>query len=53
VLKVTTLIPNQDGTLKAGMTGYGKIDGGTKPVIVAFTRAIVRFFLIEFWSWLP
>jgi len=53
VLKVTTLIPNQDGTLKAGMTGYGKIDGGTKPVIVALTRAIVRFFLIEFWSWLP
>jgi len=53
VLKVTTLIPNQDGTLKAGLTGYGKIDGGTKPVIVALTRAIVRFFLIEFWSWLP
>jgi putative peptide zinc metalloprotease protein len=53
VVKVTSVIPNEDGTLKSGMTGFGKIDGGTKPVIVAFTRAIVRFFLIEAWSWLP
>ena len=53
VVIVTTVIDNADGMLKTGMTGFGKIDGGTKPVIVAFTRAIVRFFLIEFWSWLP
>jgi multidrug efflux pump subunit AcrA (membrane-fusion protein) len=53
VLKVTTFIDNKDGLLKSGMTGFGKIDGGTKPVIVAFSRAIVRFFLIEVWSWLP
>ncbi len=53
VVIVTTVIDNPDGVLKSGMTGFGKIDGGTKPVIVAFSRAIVRFFLIEFWSWLP
>ncbi len=53
VVIVTTVIDNEAGLLKTGMTGFGKIDGGTKPVIVAFTRAIVRFFLIEFWSWLP
>ena len=53
VVIVTTVIDNPDGVLKSGMTGFGKIDGGTKPVIVAFSRAIVRFFLIELWSWLP
>jgi len=53
VVKVTSVIPNQNRALKSGMTGFGKIDGGTKPVIVAFSRAIVRFFLIEVWSWLP
>ena len=53
VLKVTSVIANKDGALKGGMTGYGKVDGGTKPVIVAFTRTVVRFFLIEVWSWLP
>jgi len=53
VLKVTTIIDNTDGALVSGMTGYGKIDGGTMPVGVAFSRAIVRFFLIEVWSWLP
>ena len=53
VLKVTTIIDNADGLLVSGMTGYGKIDGGTMPVGVAFSRAIVRFFLIEVWSWLP
>jgi multidrug resistance efflux pump len=53
VLKVTTILDNKDSALVSGMTGFGKIDGGTKPVIVAFSRAIVRFFLIEVWSWLP
>lgn len=53
VLVVTTEVPNPDGMLRSGMTGFAKVDGGTKPVIVAFTRAFVRFFLIEIWSWLP
>ncbi len=53
VVTVTTVIGNEEGLLKTGMTGFGKIDGGTKPVIVAFTRMIVRFFRIEIWSWIP
>jgi len=53
VIVVTTQVPNLDGQLRAGMTGYAKIDGGTKPVIVAFTRMFVHFFQIKIWSWLP
>jgi multidrug efflux pump subunit AcrA (membrane-fusion protein) len=50
---VTAIIPNDQRLIKSGMTGFGKVDGGTKPVIVAFTRMLVRFFLIEMWSWIP
>jgi multidrug resistance efflux pump len=53
VVVVTTEVPNPDGLLRSGMTGFAKIDGGAKPVIVAFTRMFVRFFLIEIWSWIP
>lgn len=50
---VSAVIPNDQHLIKSGMTGFGKVDGGTKPVIVAFTRMLVRFFLIEMWSWIP
>ncbi|MEM9386852.1 MAG: efflux RND transporter periplasmic adaptor subunit [Pseudomonadota bacterium] len=53
VVIVTTVIPNEDGLLKTGMTGFGKVQGEQKTVIEAFSRAIVRFFLVEMWSWLP
>jgi putative peptide zinc metalloprotease protein len=53
VIPVLTVIPNPNERLKTGMTGYGKVEAGTKPVAVAFTRAIVRFVVIEMWSWLP
>ena len=53
VVRVVTLIDNPDGLLKAEMTGYAKIAAGRKPVIVAFTRALVRFVMLEMWSWLP
>jgi multidrug efflux pump subunit AcrA (membrane-fusion protein) len=53
VVRVGTMIPNDDERLKPGMTGYGKIEAGTRPVIVAFTRRLVRFFLVEIWSWIP
>lgn len=46
-------IPNTEKILKAGMTGYAKIQGRTMPLIVAFSRPIVRFIQIEVWSWLP
>ena len=53
VVVVTTEVPNPDGLLRSGMTGFAKVESGTKPVIVAFTRMFVRFFLIKIWSWLP
>ncbi|MCG6870712.1 MAG: efflux RND transporter periplasmic adaptor subunit [Gammaproteobacteria bacterium] len=53
VVAVLTEIPNPDERLKTGMTGHGKISAGTMPVGVAFSRALVRFVLIEMWSWLP
>ena len=53
VIVVTVVVPNEDDLLKSGMTGFGKVDGGSKLVIVAFTRMLVRFFTIEMWSWIP
>jgi len=53
VVVVSATIPNADGLLQTGMTGFGKVDGGTKFVIVAFSRMLVRFFLVELWSWIP
>ena len=52
-VRVITLMDNPDGLLKAEMTGYAKIAAGREPVIVAFTRALVRFAMLEMWSWLP
>lgn len=53
VVRVVTNIPNPDHELKPGMTGEAKIDGNWKPVIVAFTRPVVRFVMVEVWSWIP
>jgi multidrug resistance efflux pump len=52
-LQVLVEIPYSGRILKSGMSGYAKIEGPVKPVIVAFTSSIVRFFQIEIWSWLP
>lgn len=46
-------LPNKDGLLRPGMTGYAKIEGNTMPMAIAFSRSLVRFFQIEFWSWFP
>jgi hypothetical protein len=35
------------------MSGYGKIVAAKMPVGLILTRPIVRFFRVEFWSWLP
>jgi Multidrug resistance efflux pump len=53
VVRVIMSVPNNQGLLKPEMTGYAKIESGTYPVIVVFTRAIVRFLLVEVWAWLP
>lgn len=53
IVDVYSVIENSEQHLKSGMTGYGKIEGTEMLVIEAFTRALVRFFRVEFWSWLP
>ncbi len=53
VINVIVDVPNPDEKLKAGMTGYAKIEGKTLPLIIAFTRPVVRFIQVEVWSWLP
>jgi multidrug efflux pump subunit AcrA (membrane-fusion protein) len=53
VVRVGFDIPNPDGTLKSAMSGFAKISAGEQPLIVAFSRALVRFVRLEAWSWLP
>ncbi len=53
ITRVHVRISNDDGRLKVGMTGYGKILGKMESVALAFTHRLVRFFSVEVWSWIP
>jgi hypothetical protein len=53
MIRVQAKIANPAGQLKANMTGYAKIQGEERPVILAFSRLLIRFFQVEFWSWIP
>lgn len=53
VVPVICALPNDNGILQSGMTGYAKVDGSQMFAVEAFTRALVRFFRIEVWSWIP
>ena len=53
VVKVIATIDNPKGELKTGMTGYAKIGGTTMPVWKAFSLALLRFFNVQVWSWIP
>lgn len=53
VVRVTLSIEDATGQLRSEMTGRGKVNGEYAPVIVVFTKALVRFALVEVWSWLP
>lgn len=53
VVKVIATIDNRDGLLRTGMAGRAKVAGVTMPVWRAFSLAVVRFFEIQVWSWLP
>ena len=46
-------ISNENDEFKTGMTGFAKITGDDMFVVTAFSRALVRFFRVEVWSWLP
>lgn len=53
VVRVLVDIEQADESLRAEMSGQAKITAGTEPTLVAFSRAFIRFLLIEVWSWLP
>jgi putative peptide zinc metalloprotease protein len=46
-------LDNPDGSLKAGMTGVGKILCGRKRVMEIATRRAIRWLRTEFWEYLP
>lgn len=53
VVPVKAVIDNTDRHLLPGMTGFAKVEAGTKPAALAFGDAFVRFVTIELWSWIP
>ncbi|MEW8520728.1 MAG: efflux RND transporter periplasmic adaptor subunit [Candidatus Thiodiazotropha sp.] len=53
IVKVLTVIENEDEALRSGMTGFAKINGKEMFLGEAFGRALLRFVQIEVWSWLP
>lgn len=53
VVRVQMRVDDPQDRLKSGMTGSAKIDGGWSFAGIVFTRALMRFLLIEVWSWLP
>jgi len=53
VVSVLVEVDDQQELLMPGMSGYAKIRGNTMPVILAFSRPLMRFFQLEVWSWLP
>lgn len=53
VIKVLCRMQDDKGMLKPGMTGYAKIALSRQPVLLAFSRWLVRFLMVEVWSWIP
>lgn len=53
VVKVLAVVDNPQGDLRTGMSGYSKVTAGSMPVWKAFTTALVRFFTVQVWSWVP
>jgi putative peptide zinc metalloprotease protein len=53
VLKAMIQVTDTKKNLRPGMSGYGKVYTGKKPLIALLTSPLVRFLEIEFWSWWP
>ncbi|ORE92944.1 hypothetical protein ATO13_14220 [Stappia sp. 22II-S9-Z10] len=53
VVRVRATIPNEEGHLRPAMTGYAKVQGAEMPVWEAYLRFLMRFFMVEVWSWIP
>lgn len=53
VVRVQVSFDNSKLKLPSALTGYAKVNCGEMPLLLAFTRMFVRFFMVEVWSWLP
>ena len=51
--RVQARINNPDQQIKPGMSGYAKIITRELPFWEAMGRALMRFIMVELWSWLP
>jgi len=47
---VSVVIPNREGLLQKGMTGYAKIHIGQLPLAKLLARKITSYVRVEFWS---
>ena len=50
-MRVEVQLPNPDGLLRPGMTGYARIISGEKRALDLLTLRFRRFIRVEFWSW--
>lgn len=50
-VRITIEIPNESGLLKPHLTGYARIECGTRTALDLLTRRVRRFVRVEFWSW--
>lgn len=51
VVRVTVELPNASGVVKPSMTGYARINCGTRSALDVLTRPLRRLFRVEVWSW--
>lgn len=53
VVRVQLSLEDPGQRLKSGMTGSAKVHAGWQPAGLVFTKALVRFVMVEVWSWIP
>ncbi len=53
IVMVQGELANSDGSLKAGMTGVGKILCGKRTILEIASRRMIRWIRTEFWEYLP
>lgn len=51
-VRVTTVIDNAGRRLKSRMSGYAKIDCGTRPLIEVLAHGVIGALRVEVWSWI-
>jgi len=53
MIRMIISFKSDDESLKSGLSGYAKVDGGTFMVWEVLTHSIYRFITVELWAWIP